>query len=85
MKFKETLINFIFPPTCPLCGDVIAGGRDAVCGECRPMIEYPREPLCLRCGCEITDAEQELCADCSSHTRSYVKGFPAMKYQYPLD
>lgn len=85
MKFKETLINFIYPPTCPLCGDVIAGGRDAVCGECRPMIEYPREPLCLRCGCEITDAEQELCADCSSHTRSYVKGFPAMKYQYPLD
>ena len=85
MKVKETLINFIFPPACALCGDVIGGTSDYVCRECRSIIEYPCEPLCLRCGCEISDAEQELCADCSRHTRSYVKGFPAMKYQYPVD
>ena len=49
------------------------------------MIDYPAQPVCMRCGCEITDEEAELCEDCTRHTRTYIQGFPAMKYQYPLD
>lgn len=85
MNWKDNVLNFIYPRVCALCGGVLGDTRDHVCSSCRGMIEYPEAPLCLRCGSEITDADTELCADCSRHTRSYIRGFPAMKYQYPLD
>lgn len=85
MNLRNKLINFIYPRTCALCGDVLGDSADYICPVCRPMIEYPSDPVCLRCGSEITDTEQELCADCTRHTRSFIQGYPAMKYQYPLD
>ena len=85
MRVWNKLVNWIYPPTCPLCGDVTGRQAGQVCDECRPMIDYPAQPVCMRCGCEITDEEAELCEDCTRHTRTYIQGFPAMKYQYPLD
>lgn len=84
MRVWNKLVNWIYPPTCPLCGDVTGRQVGQVCDECRPMIDYPAQPVCMRCGCEITDEEVELCEDCTRHARTYIQGFPAMKYQYPL-
>lgn len=85
MKAWNKFLNWIYPPTCPLCGEVTGGQTSQVCDTCRPMIAYPEQPVCLKCGCEIADMEQELCEDCTRHVKSYIQGFPAMKYQYPLD
>lgn len=81
----ELLSNWIYPRVCPLCGDVLKPGAGRVCEMCRPMIEYPMDPVCLRCGCEIPDGEEALCEDCTRRPKSYLQGFPAMKYRYPLD
>lgn len=85
MKHWNKVLNYIYPKTCPLCTEVLESEEKWVCRDCRSMIAYPVNPVCLKCGCEIADEETEFCADCTRHERTYVQGFPAMKYQYPLD
>lgn len=85
MSLLEKFEDFIFPPACALCGDILQQEERYVCKTCRPMIAYPTEPTCLQCGCPVSEAEQAYCEDCSRMHRSYRKGFPAMLYQYPVD
>lgn len=77
------ILKLLYPPACPVCGEIfeISGDRHDACAAALPFV---REPCCLRCGKEIAEAEQELCSDCSSRTRNYVRGFPAMNYLEPL-
>lgn len=85
MKQWNKLLNLIYPSVCPLCTEVLSDKQALVCAQCKPLLAYPQTPVCLKCGCEIADSEQELCEDCGRRSRSYVRGFPAMKYEYPLD
>lgn len=80
----EKILNLIFPPVCPLCGEVLKIKTSGACAECRAKISYIKPPVCLRCGKEIEDGENALCSDCSNHTRSYIRGYPAMNYVDPL-
>lgn len=83
-RFANTLQKILYPPSCPLCGELIPISSGTVCKVCRAELSYIQQPVCLRCGKEIMDEEQELCEDCSNHTRSYIRGFPAMNYVTPL-
>ena len=78
------MINLIFPKACPLCGEIIYKGQN-LCEDCRYKINYIDGPTCLKCGKEVENEEVELCKDCKTTTRSYIKGFPAMKYMEPVD
>lgn len=84
-KSYQKLLALVYPPSCVLCGQVLTPMESDVCRECRPQINYIHSPTCMRCGGEITDEEREFCDDCERTTRSYVRGFPAMRYEYPLD
>lgn len=74
----------VYPSTCPLCGVVVLSACD-VCEECRGKICYVEYPACLKCGKEVASKEIEFCADCKEHSRTFVKGFPVMKYMEPVD
>ena len=76
--------TLFYPPICPLCEEVLSGGKTRICDRCRSKITYLTEPTCLRCGKEIDDAEREYCEDCKTKPKSYVKGFPAMRYREPV-
>lgn len=77
--------KLIFPPACVLCEEILAPGRRFLCEECEPKISYIQSPVCMKCGGEVKEKECALCEDCSRFERHYVKGFPAVKYEYPVD
>ncbi|MBE5943509.1 MAG: ComF family protein [Lachnospiraceae bacterium] len=66
------------------CGELLSRKESYCCSECIPKITYLSEPFCLKCGKEIDSEEDEFCQDCSNHTRSFVKGFPALAYVEPV-
>lgn len=46
------VIDFVFPPRCPGCGDAVLAdphGDDALCATCFARLELPGEPSCATC------------------------------------
>ncbi len=75
----------VFPPVCPLCGEVLSASEELCCGRCKTRISYVKEPCCLKCGAEVENPETEYCGRCRVKTRHFVRGFPAMHYTWPVD
>ncbi|MXO64438.1 ComF family protein [Altericroceibacterium endophyticum] len=42
------LVDLIFPPRCPVCGDSISA-QDGVCAQCWAGLDFPTEPWCQSC------------------------------------
>ncbi|HUD27880.1 MAG TPA: ComF family protein [Novosphingobium sp.] len=59
------LIDLIFPPRCPLCGDGI-GAQTGLCTACWATLAIPGEPCCARCSRPFGDAMPDggTCAPC---------------------
>lgn len=83
-KIVTKSLDLLFPPACPLCGNILGANEKYVCAECGSKISYIVPPVCLRCGKEIEDEDIEYCSDCSEHSRSYIRGFPAINYEEPV-
>ncbi len=66
------------------CGELLDKGDYGACYGCRQKITYPIEPICLKCGKDIEEEELEFCRDCQENTRTFIKGFPAMRYKEPV-
>lgn len=79
-KALNKLKDLLYPPVCPLCGNLLGNSEMYICDGCRPRVSYVSSPTCFRCGKETGDEEAEYCADCSAHMRSYIRGFPAINY-----
>ncbi len=65
--FWHALIDFFFPPRCPLCGDTHEEIEpELFCPSCLGGIKRISHPLCPRCGKGfVTEAgEDHLCSDC---------------------
>jgi ComF family protein len=66
------LIDAIYPPRCPLCGEMLAG-HQGLCGACWARLEFPGDPACglcsrpLRAG-RVNDA---LCAFCAQQAPAH--------------
>ncbi|MBC2652105.1 ComF family protein [Novosphingobium aerophilum] len=43
------IVDFIFPPRCPLCGAAVAR-QGGLCAACWPTLAIPSEPSCPGCG-----------------------------------
>jgi ComF family protein len=59
------LVDLIFPPRCPLCGDGI-GAQTGLCMACWGTLAIPGEPACITCGRPFGDSmpESATCAPC---------------------
>lgn len=64
------IIDFVFPPRCPACGEAIVAdddGDDALCAPCWSRLRLPGEPSCATCqhpfGADHFGAEAQ-CARC---------------------
>lgn len=87
-QFMECLADAVFPPACPVCGQVLSfsgGVREDVCRNCRGKLVYIKEPRCLKCGKEISQQEAEYCYDCEkkmkgSHPHLYKQGVAVYAY-----
>lgn len=60
------LIDLIYPPRCPACGEGLAA-QDGLCAQCWGALAIPGEPACSLCARPFGDANAAtgaLCAPC---------------------
>ena len=59
------LIDLVFPPRCPLCGEALAA-QGGLCGSCWSELVVPGEPACRQCQRPFPDSVSEgaVCAPC---------------------
>jgi len=61
------LIDLVFPPRCPLCGDALAQ-QGGLCAACWMQLAVPGEPACSACQRPLPDSlvreGEALCAPC---------------------
>lgn len=74
------LLDIIYPPRCPMCGDIIIPGKGLVCPDCAPKLPYVGEPACARCGKALEKEEKEYCFDCGRRNHFFDQGVSVWSY-----
>ena len=68
------LIDLVYPPRCPICGDATAD-QGGLCGPCWSGLVIPGEPACASCSrpfpSEMTGSEGTQCAVCLESPPKY--------------
>ena len=80
----ETLIGWLFPPTCMLCGAAGEQGRD-LCAGCHGDLPANRN-ACARCArpFETLMPEGTLCGRCQKHPPPFERALAALRYEGPV-
>lgn len=80
---KDRLVDILFPPACPICGNPLGyenGKRKQICEDCVNKIEYIREPRCMKCGKQLENSTAEYCYDCGKKQHCYNRGIAVYAY-----
>lgn len=70
----------LFPPRCPVCGELRIPWESSTCPECAGVLRLVTEPVCFRCGREIADGEKEYCSACETRPPSVDRNFAVWRY-----
>ena len=73
--------DWLFPPTCLLCGDAGTPGRD-LCAPCAESLPFNR-PACLRCARPLPFATALPCGACQRRPPAFDQGFALFRYEEP--
>ena len=69
VKFFQSLIDFLFPPACPLC-DAPVSTHGQLCADCWGAVNWIDNPKCVKCGypfpADIDLGGAPLCPVCAS-------------------
>ena len=67
-KTLSPIVDFVFPPRCPLCGEGIAA-QAGLCLGCWDELVIPGKPCCQVCARPFGDAPRssEVCGQCRAH------------------
>lgn len=69
------ILDFVFPPRCPLCGEIRTLKEGNTHRACYRKLPWVREPRCKRCGKPIVSETGELCTDCFRNREKHGKSF----------
>ncbi len=70
----NSLLNFIFPSTCPVCGsDSDSYRHNPICISCWKKIERYSGPACLTCGIPVISVHATHCESCLQAPPPYSK------------
>jgi len=61
---KRGVLNFLFPPFCPICGRKLKERESLICERCYENIKTITPPFCKRCGAPLKKGEKG-CKYCS--------------------
>ena len=73
-------MNCVFPPRCPVCGELRIPWESSTCPECAGKLRFVKSPVCLCCGREMSDETKEYCGRCEEHRMSFVRNFAVWQY-----
>ncbi|MFV0626855.1 MAG: ComF family protein [Alphaproteobacteria bacterium] len=75
-KFFANLINFILPPRCINCGNIL-NGNDGICSDCFQKINFISRPFCEKCGQPFEEniKGNKLCGNCIKEKKPIFRLF----------
>ena len=77
------LVDFVYPPRCPRCGEGIAAGP-GLCATCWESFAFPGEPACSLCQTPLSQgASDSVCRHCLSHPPRHTGIAAAALYNEP--
>lgn len=69
VKLFKSLINFIYPPICPVCGDFV-DSHGYLCAACWSRFNWISNPKCFKCGypfpADLDLGSKPLCPHCAA-------------------
>jgi ComF family protein len=80
-KYLSIIQDWLYPPTCLLCGDPGTPHRD-LCGRCAAALPY-QEVACLRCGETLSNPAPE-CGRCQRHPPAFDSTTAIFRYEEPI-
>ena len=80
-NWPRIIQDWLFPPTCLLCGDAGTQGRD-LCEPCARSLPY-NHPACPRCALRLEFESDIPCGECQKHPPAYDRSFALFHYEEP--
>ncbi|MGY6215499.1 double zinc ribbon domain-containing protein [Methylolobus aquaticus] len=74
--------QWLFPPTCLLCGAHATTGQD-LCAGCERTLPFIRSS-CVCCALPLTLSEQAVCGHCLRHPPDFDSAFALLVYRDPV-
>ena len=69
VRLLNQFFNFIFPPTCPVCGDSVES-HGALCAKCWSGFNWISNPKCFKCGypfpADLDLGPKPMCPHCAA-------------------
>lgn len=69
VKFFNRILNFIFPPNCPICGELVES-HGSLCAKCWGEFNWISNPKCFKCGypfpADLDLGPTPMCPHCAS-------------------
>lgn len=87
-RLLEPLVDLVFPPRCPLCGNPLAR-QDGLCGACWSGLVVPGDPACASCQRPLDDplglagTGRLVCAPCMARPPRHSGIHAATLYSEP--
>ncbi|MCX4315207.1 MAG: ComF family protein [Lachnospiraceae bacterium] len=76
----ETVVEWLYPRRCPLCGGIALPRGELACPPCKKQQRRLSGAKCFRCGKELEQEEKVYCPDCAARKFSYERGFALWQY-----
>ncbi len=76
----KKVLDYVYPPRCPVCDEVLPPGID-ICEGCTKEAVTITEPICKKCGKPIESREREYCSDCLEKQHVYRQGRAVFLYR----
>lgn len=83
-QIKEKMMDFLYPRTCPVCGEVVGEKEEKVCTECKEKLVYIKNPSCSKCGKPLQNFREQYCRDCKRHAHYFDRGKAVWVYNKEL-
>lgn len=83
MKMVKRILDILYPRRCPVCHDIIAGGKTNVHARCLDELTFVMEPRCKKCGKQI-DMNVEYCFDCGRKRHYFTEGYSILIYEQKM-
>lgn len=72
-KITNRILDFLYPPKCPLCGVQLLGQGEDICRKCEEEVQKIGEHFCLKCGKMLEETGREFCRDCEKQPHFFVQ------------
>lgn len=80
-EILSPLLDLIYPPSCPICQELIIPKGLKACEPCKDKLTIISEPRCKKCSKPIEQEEEEYCSDCEHKNFHYKYGYALWLYE----